>query len=83
MNDVTDKRTTLYSDVRLKLPRFALLVLRRRAKRQGRTLSDVLESLVWDAIWMDEVQAVTNESPEAARAFKAWFTFAVKRRKKK
>jgi hypothetical protein len=30
----------------------------------------------------DEVQAVTSESPEAARAFKAWFAFAVRRRKK-
>jgi hypothetical protein len=42
----------------------------------------VLEALIWDAVWVDEVQAVTRESTEATRAFKAWFAFAVRKRKK-
>jgi hypothetical protein len=46
-----------------------------------KTLSAVLEALIWDVVWLDEVQAVTRESPEAARAFKAWFAFAVRKRK--
>jgi hypothetical protein len=73
----------IYATVRLKLPRFALLVLRRRAKQQRKTLSAVLERLIWEDVWMDEVKDVTDESPEATKAFKAWFAFAVRKGRKK
>src|SRR5205807_2522551 len=77
----TMRIAAIHSHVRVTLPKFALLVLRRRAKQQRKTLSAVLEALVWDAVWLDEVQAVTRESPEAARAFKAWFAVAARERK--
>jgi len=75
------RASAIHSHVRVTLPKFALLILRRRAKQQRKPLSAVLEALIWDAVWLDEVQAVTRESPEAARAFKAWFAFAVRKRK--
>jgi hypothetical protein len=75
------RASAIHSHARVTLPKFALLVLRRRAKQQRKTLSAVLEALIWDVVWLDEVQAVTHESPEAARAFKAWFALAVKRPK--
>jgi hypothetical protein len=78
---IAHRASAIHSHVRVTLPKFALLVLRRRAKQQRKTLSAVLEALIWDAVWLDEVQAVTRESPEAAGAFKAWFAFAVRKRK--
>lgn len=74
------KQEGSYTAVRLKLPTFALLVLRRRAKRGRRTLADVLEALIWDDVLLDEAQAVAQESPSAARVFSAWFRDAVRRK---
>src|SRR5260221_8392069 len=79
---IARRTSAIHSHVRVTLPKFALRVLRRRARQQRKTLSAVLEALIWDAVWLDEVQTVTRESPEAARAFKAWFAFAARRRKK-
>jgi hypothetical protein len=65
------KRET--SVVRLKLSAFAVFVLRRRALRNGQTLAETVESLLWDNVGIAEAQTVVSESPEAARAFRAWF----------
>ena len=90
MSRQTSKRATssprrdpsLYASAKVTLPTFALAVLRRRAKRLDRSLSRVLESAVWETVWMDEVQAMIDESPEMGRAFREWFAYAVKRPKK-
>jgi hypothetical protein len=71
-----------YATLRVKLPSFAIIVLRRRARQRRQTVAEVLEALLWDHIFMDEVQAVADESPKAARAFKVWFTQAVRKPKK-
>jgi hypothetical protein len=71
-----------YATLRVKLPLFAVLVLRRRARQRKQTLSEALEAFLCDHIFLDEVQAAAGESPKAARAFKVWFTHVVRKPKK-
>jgi hypothetical protein len=69
-----------YTELRITLPTFAVLVLRRRAKEECLTFSEVLESAVLEDIMVDEVQAVAQSSPEAARAVQQWFRETYARR---
>jgi hypothetical protein len=72
-----------YQVVRVKLPAFALLVLQRRVRKAHQTLSNVLETMIWNDVYLDEVQDVARASPGAARTFADWFRLAVRRKKKK
>jgi DNA-binding phage protein len=60
------------SELWVRLPTFAVQVLRRRAEEQLQTVSGILESLVCDSIGTDEVRAMASESEGFARLFGAW-----------
>ena len=71
-----------YTDLLLRFPTFAVLVLQRRAKsRSGRTVAEVIEGLLWNDCYVDEAQVVAQESDYAGRAFMEWLQIAVRRRK--
>ncbi len=60
------------SEVWVRLPTFAVQVLKRRAEERLQTVSGILESLVCDSIGTDEVQAMASESEGFARLFEEW-----------
>jgi hypothetical protein len=76
----TTKPKDPYRVVRVKVPAFALLVLQRRARKAHQTLSNVLETMIWNDVYLDEVQDITRASPAAASAFATWFRCAVRKK---
>ena len=70
-----------YTDLLLRLHAFAALVLQRRAKNRRETVAEIIEGLLWEDCYVDEMQAVVQESAEAGEAFAAWFQHVVTRRK--
>lgn len=63
------------SELWVRLPTFAVQVLKRRAEEQLQTVSGVLESLLCDSIGTDEVRAMASESEGFARLFEAWLRY--------
>lgn len=47
----------------------------------AQAVADVIESLLWEDCYVDELQAVAHESDYAGLAFMDWFQRAVARRK--
>lgn len=78
----TGKRHSVNTDIKLRLPRFAIFVLRHRARLRRQSVSDVVQALLWNDVLVDEAQAVARKSTAAARAFKAWFREATARSKR-
>lgn len=68
------------STVRVDLPTFAIVALRKRARDGGASVSSLVERLVLENLMVDELQAMIAESPDFARAFSAWFRHATTRR---
>jgi hypothetical protein len=66
-----------YTDVHLRLPTFAVLILQQRARDDGVSLSEVAESALLEDVMIDEVQRVAQTSPEAAEAVQNWFQASV------
>ena len=66
----------------VRLPTFAVLVLRHRAKVQRQTVANIIESLLWNDCLMDEAQVVVRKSAQAGRAFTAWLASAAKSKRK-
>lgn len=67
--------------LQLDLPAFAACVLRYRAKKQGQTVEEVIEAMLWEGCNLDEAQDVARESSLASRAFREWLTFAYNARR--
>lgn len=63
------------------LPAFVGLVLQHRAKQQGSTVAEVIEGLLWNDVYVDELQTVAQQSNYAGTVFLEWFRRAVARRK--
>ncbi len=74
-------KRTLYAEIRVKLPTFALVVLRKRARDRRKTVSSLLETLLLEDLMVDEVGAMIVDSPDFARMFSEWFRYAITRRK--
>lgn len=70
-----------YPELLVLLPAFVGLVLRHRAKKQGSTVAQVIEGLLWEHVHVDELQAVAQRSDYAGRVFLEWFRRAVADRK--
>jgi predicted nucleic-acid-binding protein len=70
-----------FTDLPLRFQTFAVLVLQRRARNRRETVAEIIEGLLWEDCYVDEMQAVAQESVEAGEAFTAWFQHAVMRRK--
>jgi hypothetical protein len=72
-------RPALHSDLRIKIPAFAALVLRQRAKDRGESVSAVVEALILEGIMVDELGAMMLRSRDFAASVEAWFRYAVTR----
>lgn len=70
----------LLAPLRLRLPKFVVLILRKRAKTKRQTLSEVTEAAILEDVLLDEVRHMANASPAFATAFKAWFREAMRPR---
>jgi len=75
-------RESLYSAIRVRLPTFAILVLRRRAADQKSSVSAVVEALILDEILLDEVERMVKQSPEFKRVAIEWMREAVVRKRR-
>jgi hypothetical protein len=67
-----------YTHIRVKLPSFVVAVLRHRADEQHLDVSAVVERLLLENIWLDELQRVAAEVPDVGEAFNEWMRVAVR-----
>ena len=72
--------SSAYATLTVKLPSFAVLALRKRARDSSSSVSSLVERLVLEDLMVDELQALIAESPDFARAFSVWFRHATTRR---
>ena len=73
-------RHALHSELRIKIPTFAALVLQQRAKDRGESVSAVVEALILEGIMVDELGAMMLRSRGFTASVEAWFRYAVTRR---
>lgn len=70
-------REPMYTAVYVRLPTFAVLILRHRARRTRKSFAAIVEGLILDNILMDEVQAMVKQSPDFALIAEDWFRWAI------
>jgi hypothetical protein len=72
-----EAREPMYTAVYVRLPTFAVLILRHRARRTRKSFAAIVEGLILDNILMDEVQAMVKESPDFALTAEDWFRWSI------
>lgn len=68
-----------YRTIRVELPTFAVIALRKRARDRGKPVSSLVERLILEDLMVDEVGAMIADSPDFARMFSEWFRHATTR----
>jgi hypothetical protein len=69
-----------YSELRVTLPTFAVLILRQRARDRHLTVSAIVEVLIFEDVMMDELLAMARQSPDFGRTVQAWLRWLAKGR---
>ena len=77
--DMTSKRL-LYSTFRVELPTFVIMLIRERAKKTGKPVSSVVETLILDTIFLAEVEDMCEKSRHFASFATEWMNHAVRER---
>jgi hypothetical protein len=72
-----EAREPMYTVVYVRLPTFAVLILRHRARRTRKSFAAIVEGLILDNILMDEAQAMVKQSPDFALVAEDWFRWAI------
>jgi len=67
----------MYTAIYVRLPTFAFLILRHRARKTRKSFAAMVEGLILDNILMDEVQAMVSQSPDFALIAEDWFRWAI------